>query len=124
AGASKGEGLGNKFLANIRECDAIAHVVRCFSDDNVIHVANAIDPRNDIEVIDTELALADLETASKGLDRASKAAKSGDKDAIRLRDVLTRVHAHLDQGKPVRSLGLDKDELAAIAPLHFLTGKP
>jgi GTP-binding protein YchF len=123
-GASKGEGLGNKFLANIRECDAISHVVRCFKDDNVIHVANAIDPKDDIDVINTELALADLETVSKALDRATKAAKSGDKDATRLRDVLTRVQPHLDQGNPVRSLGLDKDELAAIQTLHLLTAKP
>jgi GTP-binding protein YchF len=124
AGASKGEGLGNKFLANIRECDAISHVVRCFKDDNVIHVANAIDPKDDIDVINTELALADLETVSKSLDRATKAAKSGDKDATRLRDVLARVQPHLDQGQPVRSLGLDKDELAAIHTLHLLTAKP
>ncbi|MGV3592979.1 MAG: redox-regulated ATPase YchF [Gammaproteobacteria bacterium] len=124
AGASKGEGLGNKFLANIRETDAIAHVVRCFKDDNVIHVANAIDPKNDIDVINTELALADLESVTKALDKATKAAKSGDKDAIKLRDVLTRVQPHLDQGKPVRSLGLDKDEQAAIYTLHLLTAKP
>ncbi len=124
AGASKGEGLGNKFLANIRECDAIAHVVRCFVDDNVIHVANAINPKNDIDVINTELALADLETVEKGLERATKAAKGQDKDAIKVRDVLTKVRAHLDQGQPVRSLGLDKDEVAAIQQFHLLTGKP
>ncbi|MEY3659338.1 MAG: hypothetical protein RLZZ169_163 [Pseudomonadota bacterium] len=124
AGASKGEGLGNKFLANIRECDAIAHVVRCFVDDNVIHVANTINPANDIEVINTELALADLETAEKGLDRATKAAKGQDKDAIRARDVLTKVRAHLDQGRPVRSLDLDRDEQAALQPYHLLTAKP
>jgi ribosome-binding ATPase len=125
AGASKGEGLGNKFLANIRECDAIAHVVRCFVDDNVIHVANAINPRNDIDIINTELALADLESVEKGLDRATKAAKNGqDKDAIKLRDLLTKVRAHLDQGHPVRSLDLDKDEQAALYPFHLLTGKP
>ncbi|MDY6983019.1 MAG: redox-regulated ATPase YchF, partial [Pseudomonadota bacterium] len=113
-----------KFLANIRETDAIAHVVRCFKDDNVIHVANAISPKDDIDVINTELALADLESVTKALDKATKAAKSGDKDAIRLRDVLSRVQPHLDQGKPVRSLGLDKDELAAIYSLHLLTEKP
>jgi GTP-binding protein YchF len=124
AGASKGEGLGNKFLANIRETDAIAHVVRCFADDNVIHVANAINPRNDIDVINTELALADLESVEKGLDRATKASKSGDKEQLRLKDILTRVRDHLDLGKPVRSLGLDKDELAAIYQLHLLTVKP
>jgi len=124
AGASKGEGLGNKFLANIRECDAIAHVVRCFADDNVIHVANAINPQNDIEIINTELALADLETVEKGLDRATKMAKGGDKDAVRLRDLLPRVRAHLDQGLQARSLKLDKDELTALYPLHLLTIKP
>jgi ribosome-binding ATPase len=124
AGASKGEGLGNKFLANIRETDAIAHVVRCFADDNVIHVANAINPKNDIDVINTELALADLESVEKGLDRATKASKSGDKEQLRLKDILTRVRDHLDQGKPVRSLGLDRDELASIYQLHLLTVKP
>jgi len=124
AGASKGEGLGNKFLANIRECDAIAHVVRCFVDDNVIHVANTINPANDIEVINTELALADLETVEKGLDRATKAAKGQDKVAIRARDVLSKVRAHLDQGRPVRSLDLDRDEQAALQPYHLLTAKP
>jgi GTP-binding protein YchF len=125
AGASKGEGLGNKFLANIRECDAIAHVVRCFADDNVIHVANAINPKNDIDVINTELALADLESVEKALDKATKAAKNGqDKDAIKLRDVLTKVRAHLDQGNPVRSLDLDKDEQATLYQLHLLTAKP
>jgi GTP-binding protein YchF len=124
AGASKGEGLGNKFLANIRECDAIAHVVRCFADDNVIHVANAINPQNDIEIINTELALADLETVEKGLDRATKLAKGGDKDAVRLRDLLPKVRDHLDQGLQVRSLELDKDELAALYNLHLLTVKP
>jgi len=124
AGASKGEGLGNKFLANIRECDAIAHVVRCFQDDNVIHVANTINPRNDIDVINTELALADLETVDKGLDRATKAAKSGDKDALKLRDLLTRVQARLNEGQPVRSLQLDKDEMTLLQTLHLLTAKP
>jgi GTP-binding protein YchF len=124
AGASKGEGLGNKFLANIRECDAIAHVVRCFQDDNVIHVANAINPKNDIDVINTELALADLETIDKGLDRATKASRSGDKDALKLKDLLTRVQGQLNQGQPVRSLKLDKDELEALQTLHLLTIKP
>ena len=124
AGAHKGEGLGNQFLANIRECDAIAHVVRCFVDDNVIHVANAINPKNDIDVINTELALADLETVEKGLDRATKAARGQDKDAIKVRDVLTKVRAHVDQGNPVRSLDLDKDEQATIQQFHLLTSKP
>ncbi len=124
AGASKGEGLGNKFLANIRETDAIAHVVRCFKDDNVIHVANTIDPKNDIDVINTELALADLESVSKALDKATKMAKGGDKDAIRLKDVLTLIQPHLDQGLPVRSLKLDKDQLATLGNVHLLTIKP
>ena len=121
AGASKGEGLGNKFLANIRETDAIAHVVRCFADDNVIHVANTINPRSDIDVINTELALADLESVEKGLDRATKASKSGDKDALKQKDLLTRVRDHLDQAKMVRSMGLTKEELASIYNLHLLT---
>jgi GTP-binding protein YchF len=124
AGASKGEGLGNKFLANIRETDAIAHVVRCFKDDNVIHVANTIDPKNDIDVINTELALADLESVSKALDKATKMAKGGDKDALRLKEVLTLIQPHLDQGLPVRSLKLDKDQLATLANVHLLTIKP
>ncbi|MES2603816.1 MAG: redox-regulated ATPase YchF [Pseudomonadota bacterium] len=124
AGASKGEGLGNKFLANIRECDAIAHVVRCFVDENVIHVANAINPKNDIEIINTELALADLESVEKGLDRATKLARGQDKDAIKTRDVLTKVRAHLDAGNPVRSLELDKDEQATLYQFHLLTNKP
>ena len=124
AGASKGEGLGNKFLANIRECDAIAHVVRCFKDDNVIHVANVINPQNDIYIIHTELALADLETVEKALDRAIKMAKGGDKDSLKLKDLLPRVHAHLDQGKQVRSLSLDKEEVAVLYNLHLLTIKP
>lgn len=124
AGASKGEGLGNKFLANIRETDAIAHVVRCFEDENIQHVANKIDPLADIGVIDTELALADLDTVSRALDKAQKASKSGDKEQVRLRDLLVRVQAHLDQGLPVRSMDLDKDQRAAIRPLFLLTAKP
>ena len=124
AGASKGEGLGNKFLANIRETDAIAHVVRCFEDDNVIHVANKIDPLSDIEVINTELALADMETVEKTMHRESKKAKSGDKDAIALMAVLVKVDAHLDQGLQVRTLGLDTDELNILKPLCLITVKP
>ncbi len=124
AGASKGEGLGNKFLANIRECDAIAHVVRCFVDDNVIHVANTINPKSDIETINTELALADLETVEKALERANKAARSGDKDAMKFKDFLTTVRDHLDSGKPVRSMTLDADAQASLYPLHLLTNKP
>jgi ribosome-binding ATPase len=124
AGASKGEGLGNKFLANIRECDAIAHVVRCFEDTNVVHVSDSISPKDDIEIINTELALADLESVEKALEKTSKNAKSGDKDLIKLKALLEKVQQHLDQIKPVRSLNLDQDELAAIYNLHLLTIKP
>src|SRR5512134_3230494 len=97
AGASKGEGLGNKFLAHIREVDAVAHVVRCFENDDIVHVSGRVDPLSDIDVIDTELALADLETVERGLQRAEKAAKTGDKDAIRQRDVLKRLREHLNE---------------------------
>ncbi|MCX7627118.1 MAG: redox-regulated ATPase YchF [Methylophilaceae bacterium] len=124
AGASKGEGLGNKFLANIRETDAIVHVVRCFEDGNVVHVAGRVDPLSDIEVINTELALADMETVEKALARESKKAKSGDKEAIALCAVLEKVQQHLDQGLPVRTLGLDKDQLHLLKPLCLLTVKP
>lgn len=123
-GASKGEGLGNKFLANIREVDAIAHVVRCFEDENVQHVANRVDPRADIEIIETELGLADLDTVTRALDKATKAAKAGDKVQVKLRDLLARVQAHLDAGNPVRSMDLDKDERADIRGLFLLTNKP
>jgi len=124
AGASKGEGLGNQFLANIRETDAIAHVVRCFEDDNVIHVANTINPASDIEIINTELALSDLETVDKALDKVSRVAKSGDKDAVKQTTLLQKVQAHLDGGNQVRSMGLSADELADIYTLHLLTIKP
>jgi len=124
AGASKGEGLGNQFLANIRETDAIAHVVRCFEDDNVIHVANTINPASDIDIINTELALSDLETVDKALDKVSRVAKSGDKDALKQTSLLQKVQAHLDGGNPVRSMGLSADELADIHTLHMLTIKP
>ena len=124
AGASKGEGLGNQFLANIRECDAIAHVVRCFEDDNVIHVANQINPAADIEIIDTELALADLESVEKGIYRLTRTAKGGDKDAVRQLAILEKVKAQLDQAKPVRAMGLDKDQLADLYQFHLLTAKP
>ncbi len=124
AGASKGEGLGNKFLANIRETDAIAHVVRCFEDENVVHVANKIDPLHDIEVINTELALADLDSVDKALNRVSKAAKTGDKEAKAKMGLLERVKAQLDEAKPVRALGLSADELKLIYDLHLLTVKP
>lgn len=124
-GASKGEGLGNKFLANIRETDAIAHVVRCFEDANVIHVAGKVDPVSDIETINTELALADLATVEKQLSKNVKLAKTGgDKEAARLVAVLEKVQAVLDQGKPARMLGLAKEELALIKPLFLLTMKP
>ena len=124
AGASKGEGLGNKFLANIRETDAIAHVVRCFNDGNVVHVAGKVDPLADIETINTELALADMETVEKTLAREGKKAKSGDKEAIAICNVLEKVQKWLDQGNPVRTLGLDPEELAIIKTLCLITVKP
>lgn len=124
AGASKGEGLGNQFLANIRETDAIAHVVRCFDDENVIHVDGAINPATDIEVINTELALADLETVEKALLRATKVAKGQDKDAVRLKALLEKIQPHLDEAKPLRSFGLNDDELRELRHLSLLTIKP
>jgi GTP-binding protein YchF len=124
AGASKGEGLGNQFLANIRECDAIAHVVRCFEDENITHVSNAINPAADIEIINTELALADLESVEKSLDRVSRVAKSGDKDAQRQVTLLEKVKIHLDTAEPVRTLDLYKEEQADLKNLHLLTVKP
>ncbi|GAA3976039.1 redox-regulated ATPase YchF [Allohahella marinimesophila] len=123
-GASKGEGLGNQFLANIRQTDAIAHVVRCFEDENVVHVENRIDPAADIEVINTELALADLDTVEKAVYRLSRVAKSGDKDAKTKLAILERVQPHLDQGKPARSLTLTPDEHLHIRELCLLTMKP
>jgi len=123
-GASKGEGLGNKFLANIRETDAIAHVVRCFEDENIQHVANRIHPINDIGVIDTELALADLETITRAVDKAQKASKAGDKEQVRIRDLLLRVQAHLNEGQAVRSMEFNKDERPIIRNLFLLTAKP
>jgi ribosome-binding ATPase len=125
AGASKGEGLGNQFLAHIRETDAIVNVVRCFDDPNVIHVAGRVDPIADIEVIQTELCLADLGTAEKSLQRYQKAARSGnDKEAKLLVDVLTKVQAQLNEGKPVRTLALTDEEKALIKPLFLITAKP
>ncbi len=124
AGASKGEGLGNQFLANIRECDAIAHVVRCFEDENVTHVANTIDPAADIDTINTELALADLETVEKSRDRLSRVARSGDKDAQRQVALLEKVKDHLNAAQPVRTLELYSEEQADIKSLHLLTSKP
>lgn len=124
AGASKGEGLGNKFLANIRETDAIAHVVRCFEDGNVIHVAGKINPIGDIETINTELALADLDTVAKGLLRAAKNAKGGDKEALAQKALLERVQTELDKGILVRAQGLSEDELSLLRELSLLTIKP
>ncbi|MBS0587511.1 MAG: redox-regulated ATPase YchF [Proteobacteria bacterium] len=124
AGASKGEGLGNKFLANIRETDGIVNMVRCFADDNVVHVAGKVDPISDIEVIQTELGLADLATVEKALLRESKVAKSGNKDAIKLCTLLEQVQAHLNEGKPARTLDLDKEQKHLLQPLCLLTAKP
>ena len=124
AGASKGEGLGNKFLSHIRETDAIAHVVRCFENDDIVHVAGKIRPLDDIDVINTELALADLDTVERGVQRAEKASKAGDKDAIRQRDLLKKLRDHLDAGHPARSLINDPDERRLLAELHLITLKP
>ena len=124
AGASKGEGLGNQFLANIRETDAIAQVVRCFDNDDIIHVAGKVSPLDDIEVINTELGLADLESVEKALYKTSKVAKSGDKDAKARTAVLEKVKVHLDDGNMVRTLGLSEDENYIIRDLHLLTIKP
>jgi len=124
AGASKGEGLGNKFLANIRETDGIVHMVRCFADDNVIHVAGKVDPLSDMEVIHTELALADLTTVEKAMLRESKLSKSGNKESICLSRLLERLYAHIDAGQPARSLSLDKSEQMLLKSLCLLTAKP
>ncbi|HEY4144963.1 redox-regulated ATPase YchF [Pinirhizobacter sp.] len=123
AGASKGEGLGNKFLAHIREVDAIAHVVRCFEGD-VIHVANKVDPLADIETIDTELALADLESVEKALNRAERAAKANDKDALARKPVLAKLMAALSEGKAARMAGLDEEERALVRDMFLITMKP
>jgi hypothetical protein len=124
AGASQGEGLGNKFLSHIREVDAIAHVVRCFESTDIIHVAGKVDPISDIETIDTELALADLATVDKALERAAKAAKSGDKDALRKRALFERVKVQLDAAKPARALTLTEEERRDLRELSLLTAKP
>jgi len=124
AGASKGEGLGNQFLAHIRETDAIVNVVRCFEDPNVVHVAGKVSPIDDIEVIQTELALADLSTVEKAIQREGKKAKSGDKEAIKLVSLLEKLVPHLNEAKPVRALQLSEEELAVIKPLHLITAKP
>ncbi len=124
AGASKGEGLGNKFLAHIREVDAIAHVVRCFEHPDIVHVANKVDPIADIETIDTELALADLDSVDKALNRVERAAKANDKDALAKRPVLQKLAAGLNEGRVARSLGLSDDEKALVRDLFLLTLKP
>ena len=125
AGASKGEGLGNQFLANIRECDAIAHVVRCFEDPNVIHVAGKVDPVSDIETINTELALADLTAVEKAYSRYGKVAKTGgDKEAQRIVAVLDKIRPVLDEARPARSVQLSKEEQAVLKPMFLLTAKP
>ncbi len=124
AGASKGEGLGNQFLSHIREVDAISHVVRCFESGDIVHVAGKVDPLADIEVIDTELALADFATVEKVLERAAKASKGGDKDALRKKALFERVKAHLDQVKPVRAMALTVEERRDVRELQLLTAKP
>lgn len=124
AGAAQGEGLGNQFLAHIRETDAIAHVVRCFSDDNVVHVAGRVSPKDDIEIINTELALADLETLERVYDRNRRVANSGDKAAKAMLEILDKVRDKLEAGLPVRAAELSDDERKAIRELHFITAKP
>ncbi len=123
-GASRGEGLGNQFLASIRETNAIAHVVRCFDNDDVSHVSGSINPVDDIETINTELALADLESVDKQLDKAERNAKTNEKTAITYRDFLKKVKAHLDEGLPIRSLDLSDNERPFLRQLHLLTAKP
>ena len=123
-GASTGEGLGNKFLANIRETDAIAHVVRCFEDENVIHVENKINPQDDIEVINLELIFADLESVEKQLQRVTRTARSGDKDAVADKALLEKMQTHLEDNKPVRSMDLNEDELERVQMFHMITVKP
>lgn len=124
AGAARGEGLGNQFLAHIRETDAIAHVVRCFDDENIVHVAGRVSPRDDIEIINTELALADLETLEKVYERTKRTAGSGDKDALALQAILEKVKEKLEAGDPVRMAELSKEEKVAIKEFHFITAKP
>ncbi|HUH57950.1 MAG TPA: redox-regulated ATPase YchF, partial [Pseudomonadales bacterium] len=126
AGASKGEGLGNKFLANIRETDAIAHVVRCFEDENVIHVSNSVDPKRDIEIIDLELIFADLDSCEKQLQRVARNAKGGDKDAVAQKALLEQLISHFTEGKPARSLlkSWSEDEKQHVLGFHLLTVKP
>ena len=123
-GASKGEGLGNKFLAHIRETHAIAQVVRCFDDDNIVHVSGKVDPLADIEVINTELCLADMESLDRALQKVLKIVKSGDKVALRQQGLIEKVIAHVDEGNPVRSMELDVQDIEDLYPLHLLTQKP
>ncbi|MGH1427669.1 MAG: redox-regulated ATPase YchF [Arenicella sp.] len=123
-GASKGEGLGNQFLATIREVDAIAHVVRCFDDENVIHVSGKVDPLADIEIINTELGLADLEVVERGIERAQKRSKSGDKEQLQRKALLEKIRDHIDAGEPVRSMDLDEDQRLMIKSYNLITGKP
>ena len=124
AGASKGEGLGNQFLANIRETDALVNVVRCFDDENVVHVNGKVDPIADIETIVTELALADLAAVERVLHREGKKARSGDKEALKLATLLERLQPHLNEGRPARTFGMSDDEKALLRPLFLLTIKP
>ena len=124
AGASKGEGLGNQFLANIRETDAIAHVVRCFEDENVTHVSNQVNPKEDVEVINTELQLADLQTLENGINRVSRLAKSGDKEEIARVEYLEGLQAHIDEGQPARTFATPDDYADTLRDLHLLTMKP
>ncbi len=124
AGASKGEGLGNQFLAHIRETDAIVNVVRCFEDDNVIHVAGKVSPLDDIEVIQTELCLADMGAVEKAIHRENKKARSGDKDAVKLVTLLEKIMPGLNDAKPIRAMGLDQEEMALIKPMCLITAKP
>ncbi|QOC23631.1 redox-regulated ATPase YchF [Wenzhouxiangella sp. AB-CW3] len=124
AGASKGEGLGNQFLAHIRETDAIAHIVRCFVDDDVTHVSGRVDPLSDIETIDTELVMADLDVAEKALDKVARQTKSGDKEARRQAELLERVVAHLGEGNPLRTLQVEEEERKTLKTWQFITAKP
>ncbi len=124
AGASQGEGLGNQFLGHIRETDAIAHVVRCFEDGDVVHVSGSVDPVRDIETIETELVLADMETVSKAIERAQKTARSGNKEAKARVALLERLQAHMDDGSPARSAELSDDDRIALRDLHLITAKP
>ena len=124
AGASKGEGLGNQFLSHIRETHAIAHVVRCFEDADIVHVAGRVDPADDVDTINTELVLADMESVGRALDKATRQAKTNEKDAVAWRDLLQRVKDHLDSGRPVRTLDLSLDDERSLKELGLITAKP